>query len=126
MDQYVRVPTPKAELTCTYQGQDANHQLLLDRNLAIHQTVPKEYELQMADSKPRNTFLFTEQDLPGFKSKSAAKFDAASANMPARLTQRLKSEKPGAKQAYDPNKRFQPYYRKAIPSMFLLVILLPR
>lgn len=71
----------------------------------------------MVDSAVKNTYVFTEKDLPGFKSKSKAKFDAASANMPSRLT-RLKDNKAGAKQPFDPNKRFQPYFRKAIPSKF--------
>ena len=91
--------------------------MLLSSDLSVHQPVPKEYELGVTDENVTNTFVFTEQDLPGFKSKSKAKFDASSANMPARLT-RGKNEKPGTKQPYDPNKRFQPYYRKAIPSQY--------
>lgn len=90
-------------------------QMLLSSQLAEHQMVPKEYELAITAQTVNNTFVFTEQDLPGFKSKSKQKFDPASANMPARLT-RPKNDKPMSKQPYDPNKRFQPYYRKAIPS----------
>ena len=89
--------------------------MLLSSNLAEHQTVPKEYVLDVTEERVKNTFVFTEQDLPGFKSKSRQKFDPASANMPARLT-RPKNDKPISKQPYDPNKRFQPYFRKAIPS----------
>ncbi|PMD26592.1 hypothetical protein NA56DRAFT_654403 [Hyaloscypha hepaticicola] len=85
-----------------------------EQSLAEHQMVPKEYELAITAQTVNNTFVFTEQDLPGFKSKSKQKFDPASANMPARLT-RPKNDKPMSKQPYDPNKRFQPYYRKAIP-----------
>ncbi|PMD56549.1 uncharacterized protein K444DRAFT_694164 [Hyaloscypha bicolor E] len=88
--------------------------MLLSSNLAEHQTVPKEYTLDVTDEAVKNTFVFTEQDLPGFKSKSKQKFDPASANMPARLT-RPKNDKPISKQPHDPNKRFQPYFRKAIP-----------
>lgn len=88
-------------------------QMLLSSNVAEHQTIPKEYDLDITDESVKNTFVFTEKDLPGFKSRSRAKFDLASANMPSRLT-RVKNEKP--KQAYDPNKKFQPYVRKAIPS----------
>lgn len=89
--------------------------MLLTSDLAQHQLVPKEYLLDVTEEAVKNTFLFTEQDLPGFKSKSKQKFDPASANMPARLT-RAKNEKPISKQPYDPNKRFQPYFKKAIPS----------
>jgi transcription initiation factor TFIIF subunit beta len=88
--------------------------MLLSSDLAVHQMVPKEYNLDMTEEAVKHTFLFTEQDLPGFKSKSRQKFEAATANMPARLT-RAKNEKPMSKQPYDPNKRFQPYFRKAIP-----------
>jgi transcription initiation factor TFIIF subunit beta len=91
--------------------------MLLSSNLAEHQTVPQEYVLDVTEETVKNTYVFTEQDLPGFKSKSRQKFDPASANMPARLT-RPKNDKPISKQPYDPNKRFQPYFRKAIPSQY--------
>jgi transcription initiation factor TFIIF subunit beta len=90
--------------------------MLLSSQLGEHQTVPKEYRLDITAEKVKNTFVFTEQDLPGFKSKSKQKFDLASANMPARLT-RQKNDKGMSKQS-DPNKRFQPYFRKAIPSTY--------
>ena len=89
--------------------------MLLSSDLSAHQTVPKEYVLDVTSESVRNTFVFTEQDLPGFKSKSKQKFDPSSANMPARLT-RTKNDKPSSKEPYDPEKRFQPYFRKAIPS----------
>jgi transcription initiation factor TFIIF subunit beta len=89
--------------------------MLLSSNLAEHQTIPKEYNLDITAESVKNTYVFTEQDLPGFKSKSKQKFDPNSANMPARLT-RPKNDKPISKQQYDPTKRFQPYFRKAIPS----------
>lgn len=88
--------------------------MLLTSDLAQHQGVPKEYELDITAETVNNTFVFTEQDLPGFKSKSKQKFDLASANMPARLTRPAKVEK--NRGPYDPNKKFTPYVRKAIPS----------
>jgi transcription initiation factor TFIIF subunit beta len=89
--------------------------MLLSSDLGEHQTIPKEYLLDVTSESVNNTFVFTEQDLPGFKSKSRQKFDPSNANMPARLT-RPSYEK--SKQPWDPNKRFTPYYRKAIPSEF--------
>jgi len=68
----------------------------------------------MTEESVRNTFVFTEQDLPGFKSRSREKFDPASANMPARLTKPARAEKP--KEPWDPNRKVMPYFRKAIPS----------
>ncbi|KAI9048098.1 hypothetical protein LZ554_007894 [Drepanopeziza brunnea f. sp. 'monogermtubi'] len=88
--------------------------MLLTSDLAAHQAIPKEFDLDVTAETVNNTYVFTEKDLPGFKSRSRAKFDPASANMPARLT-RPKNDKPITKQPYDPNKRFQPYFRKAIP-----------
>jgi len=93
--------------------------MLLDSNIAQHQLVPKEYNLDVTTENVTNTFVFTEQDLPGFKSKSAMAFDAATANMPARFNRaKAEKDKPLPKQPYDPNKRFQPYFKKAIPSQY--------
>lgn len=95
--------------------------MLLRPDLAQHQEIPKEYELDVTEATVNNTFVFTEQDLPGFKSKSRKGFDPTTANLPARLT-RPKFDKPGdkspwdhKKQAWDPKKRFQPYFKRAIP-----------
>jgi transcription initiation factor TFIIF subunit beta len=92
--------------------------MLLRPDIAQHQAVPKEYDLDITDESVRNTYVFTEKDLPGFKSKSREKFDPASANMPASLKQRLNNLKaPQAPKApWDPNRPRQPYYKKAIPS----------
>ena len=87
--------------------------MLLSSELGVHQEVPKEYVLDVTSESVNNTFVFTEQDLPGFKSKSRQKFDLETANMPSRLT-RPKNEK--LKQPWDPSKRFTPYFKKAIPS----------
>ncbi|KAB8303299.1 hypothetical protein EYC80_004739 [Monilinia laxa] len=91
-----------------------SYSMLLNSNLAQHQTVPKEYNLDITNQNVKNTFIFSEQDLPGFKSKSRQKFALETANMPARLT-RGKIEKSANKQPWDPNKKFQPQFRKAIP-----------
>jgi transcription initiation factor TFIIF subunit beta len=93
--------------------------MLLSSDVAQHQMVPKEYDLDVTDENVRNTYVFTEKDLPGFKSKSREKFDLASANMPALLKQKMNSYKapPPPKNAFDSaRKASQPYYKKAIPS----------
>ena len=95
-------------------GAQTSLSILLSSDLAQHQSIPKEYALDITQAQVNNTYIFTEQDLPGFKSKSRAKFDLSSANMPSRLT-RAKNDKPAVKKPYDANKRFEPYYRKAIP-----------
>jgi len=89
-------------------------QMLLSPEIGVHQMIPKHYDLEVVDVNVQNTFVFTEQDLPGYKSKSSQKFDPALANMPARLTRPARVDKP--REPYDPNKKFKPYFRKAIPS----------
>jgi len=81
--------------------------------------VPKEYDLQITSEAVNNTFVFTEQDLPGFKSKSTNKLEP---DMPAWLNRERTREKSGAdKQPWDKSKRFQPYYRRAIPKKTTLL-----
>jgi transcription initiation factor TFIIF subunit beta len=92
--------------------------MLLSSNLAVHQNVPKEYELNITDESVSNTYVFTEQDLPGFKSRAKVDFDSASANMPMRLN-RPRFQTTGDK---DKNKRTGPYFKKAIPSTLCLNI----
>lgn len=95
--------------------QQQRLQMLLRSDLAIHQGVPKEYELDVSGESINNTFVFTEQDLPGFTSRSRVKFDPATANMPARLN-RARVEKNKEKQPWDKSKPGQPYAKKAVPS----------
>ncbi|KAI0387518.1 transcription initiation factor IIF, beta subunit-domain-containing protein [Hypomontagnella monticulosa] len=102
-------------------GQEKNHiAILLDHKLAPHQQIPKEYDLEIKEMNLQNTFLFTEQDLPGFKSRS----QGAKSDIPAYL--RPKPERPRENtQPEDNNKRgrkgrYQPYYRKAIPKKTVL------
>lgn len=76
--------------------------------------MPKEYDLEMSKELARSTFVFTEEDLPGFKAKSKARNDAANAGIPARFL-RPKADKV-EKKPFEKGRRWQPYYRKAIPS----------
>ena len=97
--------------------------MLLRSDFPAHQGIAKEYNLEVIEPlkskdvkdirQTTNTFVFTEQDLPGFKSKSRQNFEASTANMPARLS-RPKPDK--NKAPYDPKKRFTPFVRKAVPS----------
>lgn len=99
--------------------------MLLRSDLAQHQRVPKEYDLDITSESVHNTFIFTEQDLPGYKSRSRTKFDLATANMPARLN-RQRLEKVSDKRPWDKTKRDQQKFRKAVPSMSLLQTLLDK
>ncbi|KAI5868686.1 transcription initiation factor IIF, beta subunit-domain-containing protein [Durotheca rogersii] len=94
--------------------------MLIDHRISQHQSVPKEYNLDVKDMQLTNTFLFTEQDLPGYKSKS----QGVKSDIPAFL--RPKPERPREEKKPEENNkggrkgRYQPYYRKAIPKKTVL------
>jgi transcription initiation factor TFIIF subunit beta len=95
--------------------------LLLDHTKANHQTVPKEYTLETKDATLANTFLFTEQDLPGFKSRS----QGANSNLPPHLRRRQEQQQQRSEEKTQPEGgvkkwKYQPRYRKAIPSAFAI------
>jgi len=76
--------------------------------------MPKEYTLDVLTMDARNLFVFTEEDLPGFKAKSKARQEAAAAGIPVSLL-KPKAERV-EKPSHERKGRYQPYYRKAIPS----------
>ncbi|KAI1456009.1 transcription initiation factor iif [Annulohypoxylon moriforme] len=120
-DAEIRIGTVRRWDELGPNGEVKQHMaVLLDPNLAPHQQLPKEYNLDIKDMNLTNTFLFSEQDLPGFKSKS----QGANSDIPAFL--RPKPERrDNAQQEGGDNKRgrkgrYQPYYRKAIPKKTVL------
>ncbi|KAL1901837.1 hypothetical protein Sste5346_001540 [Sporothrix stenoceras] len=115
--------------------------MLLRNDLASHQSIPKEYELDLPmvdtagkrnaansgsgggaqNTQIKNTFLFSEQDLPGFKAKNKERAQMAAAGIPAHLLRAKnndKVEKPpqhhGGRHHYRRQPR-QEFFRKAIP-----------
>ena len=90
--------------------------MLLHPSCPEHQILPREYDLDVLDSKVKNHFIFTEEDLPSYKAKNKTRQDALNAGIPASA---LRNSEPGPpqKKTYDRRSRYQPYYRKAIPSM---------
>ncbi|KAH6660608.1 transcription initiation factor IIF, beta subunit-domain-containing protein [Truncatella angustata] len=93
--------------------------ILVDSSNPIHQNVPKEYTMEMRDDNLLNTFMFTEQDLPGFKNKTQA---GPNNDIPPHLRPKPAQPKENGKPepgAGRPRKR-EPYYRKAIPKKTVL------
>lgn len=88
--------------------------MLLDSQVPEHQLMPKEYDLDLQNHSMENHFIFSEEDLPGFKARNKARQQAIAAGMPASIL-RPKQERTN-KPTYDRKSRWQPYYRKAIPS----------
>ncbi len=96
--------------------------LLLSSDIARNKNVPKEYNMHVTNQSPANTFLFTEKDLPGYSSKikGGAKVGAGVGGMtyphvPPRPRFQDRG-KQGGQAKYEKGKRWQPYYRKAVPS----------
>lgn len=74
--------------------------------------------MHMMNRDTLNTYIFTEQDLPGYSSKSGANLK------PGGHTDSRTFPRPGfqnrtgqGSHKVDKNKKWQPYFRKAIPSM---------
>ncbi|KAI1841705.1 hypothetical protein JX265_006254 [Neoarthrinium moseri] len=86
--------------------------ILLDAKNPSHQNVPKEYTLELKDGNLLNTFMFTEQNLPGFKGKSQG---GPNNNIPAYLRPKPVQPKENGKPEPGRRGRREPYYRKAIP-----------
>jgi len=80
--------------------------LILDPNGKHSQKVPLEYELRITQQTVPNTFVFSEKDFAGFKGKGNNGVRGSS------------DSKAAAQSNIDKNRRFQPYYKKAIPSEF--------
>ena len=95
--------------------------LLLSSDAIQNRTVPKEYNMHITNQDSSNTFIFTEKDLPGYASrmkggtrKGQSNGGGSSARAPPRAVFRDRSRQ-GLSQV-DKNKRWQPSFRKAIPS----------
>ncbi|KAK1764683.1 putative transcription initiation factor [Phialemonium atrogriseum] len=97
-------------------GNGASH-LLLKSDIAQHQHIPKEYNMDISDPNVYNTFVFTEQDLPGYAAKNKAKADALARGIPAHLLRdkNPKPPPPGGPQPFERGKRGPPQYRRGIP-----------
>jgi len=94
--------------------------LLLSSALGVNHNVPKEYNMQMQNWTPTNTFVFTEKDLPGYvaKSKVSTRQTQGSASLPfSQVAPRLGFQDRGrpALSRPDKSKKWQPYYKRAIP-----------
>ncbi|POR31304.1 Transcription initiation factor IIF subunit beta [Tolypocladium paradoxum] len=94
--------------------------MLLEPSCPEHQLLPREYDLEVLDRDVHNHFIFSEEDLPGYKAKNKARAEAASAGIPASLLRQRAAQANGQhsgpqRPTYDRRSRYQPYYRKAIP-----------
>jgi transcription initiation factor TFIIF subunit beta len=89
--------------------------------------VPKDYTLMRqnvnADKSPlpvSNTFVFTEKDLPGYKSRGHALFDDTRAHSHGRSFLYEQTKRDAKKK--ENKKKWEPYTRKTIPSKISLSV----
>jgi transcription initiation factor TFIIF subunit beta len=91
--------------------------MLLNADLPEHQRLPREYDIDVNSSTMQNHYIFSEEDLPGFKAKNKARAEAIAAGItPAMLRNKEGGGGRPERPSYDRRSRYQPYYRKAIPS----------
>ena len=96
--------------------------VLLSPEVAINRDVPKEYIMQITNMAPGNTFIFTEKDLPGYggRTKASDKHVQGKGSLPfsqvAPRPDYYDRSRPGQSRV-GKNKEWQPYFRRAIPSM---------
>jgi transcription initiation factor TFIIF subunit beta len=79
--------------------------------------------MQITNFQAGNTYIFTEKDLPGYTSKSKTKpkvgledLNSKFPPIPTRLLQ-VERDRRGGPPKWEKGKRWQPYFRKAIPSI---------
>lgn len=92
--------------------------LMLSPDAIQNDSVPKEYNMHVTNRNSANTFVFTEKDLPGYNSKIKGPPNQGQ-RMPPRPNFQDRSRQNFAQA--DKTRRFQPYFRKAIPSKLTLV-----
>jgi transcription initiation factor TFIIF subunit beta len=88
--------------------------MLLRNDVAQHQNLPKEYNMDVTEKAVKNTFVFTEQDLPSYAAKNKERAAAIAKGIPAQLLRQ--QQKPNENQPQQKGRRGQQYTRRAIPS----------
>ena len=84
------------------------YQIVLDPKVKYNDRVPKRYDFIRKNNRTSNTFVFSEKDMPGYRRKARDRDG----------TENGKVSHSTAKNAgVNKSKRFQPHYKRAIPSM---------
>lgn len=90
--------------------------LLLNKDAVQNKNTPTEYNMHITNQQSSNTFIFTEKDLPGYASKGKGDSRKGQSNGAYSSTPRTFRDR----SKIDKNKRWQPSFRKAIPSKSLM------
>ena len=101
--------------------------LMLYEDRGAEDPVPLEYNLEVIQNDSINTFVFTEQDLPGFQKRHKAFAGSVQDKQSLPHSQampRLQNNdkfRPGANKV-DKNQRYQGNFRRAIPSSHIVTL----
>ncbi|KAI4266823.1 MAG: hypothetical protein L6R38_008527 [Xanthoria sp. 2 TBL-2021] len=96
--------------------------LFLSPQIATQKNIPKEYNMNLANRKSGNTFIFSEKDLHGYaaRSKTGMPNKPAGGSYPSRAPNSAFQHRQGQNpQQREPGKRWQPY-RRTIPKQTAL------
>ncbi|KAF3940889.1 hypothetical protein ABW19_dt0200318 [Dactylella cylindrospora] len=107
-------PNPSAASTPTGGQQNQNPQEKLKlylTNNKYNEGIPKRFDMAVTDRNVRNTFVFTEKDMPGFENKARGVGSDGNPVIPSRLLQPEKTYD----RKFGKGKKFTPFFRKAIP-----------
>lgn len=118
-DDEIQIGTVRRWMEARPDGTNEDKlRMLLHSNQPEHQVLPREYDLEITDRDVKNHFVFSEQDIEGYKAKNKARNEAAAIGIPAHVLRAREAAKDSAVQKpYDRRSRYQPYFRKAIPSL---------
>ncbi|EPS38587.1 hypothetical protein H072_7687 [Dactylellina haptotyla CBS 200.50] len=121
---YHNTPAPPSRAPDSAGEPQEKLKLYLTNN-KYNEGIPKKFDMVVTDRNVKNTFLFTEKDMPGFENKARGIGNDGNPIIPSRLLQPEKTydRKFGAKGANNNNngKKFTPFFRKAIPKRTALV-----
>ena len=109
--------------------------MLLLPSVKYNKGVPREYNIHTVNDTSTNLYLFTEKDLPSYKAKARQNRvngmnDGDLKPLLVIRKSRTERDEVGPLPKIERNRRWQPYYRKAVPSsppsLLLPRICLPR
>lgn len=90
--------------------------MLLRSDLEPHRMLPKEYNMDITSLDVRNTFIFSEQDLPSYAAKNKERAVALAQGIPAHLLRQQQTTGKETQPSDRAGRRPGPYTRRAIPS----------
>lgn len=88
--------------------------MLLNDEIPEHQAAPKEYDLELQDNNVKNTFLFSEKDLPRFAAREKRRKEAMAMDLPQHMVNRARDGRIEKKPAK--GFKFNSNYQQNVPS----------